>query len=94
MARPDGRSAREDDQLRRARRRWIAIRTHFNAAVARQAVGKTSGEVLKDLDATFNRLRRQLARMTDAQLENNDWCAAWVIGGNTYGHYAEHWADI
>lgn len=66
----------------------------FNAAVARQAVGKTSGEVLKDLDATFNRLRRQVARMTDAQLEDNDWFAAWVIGGNTYGHYEEHWADI
>jgi hypothetical protein len=67
---------------------------HFNAAVARQAVGKTSGEVLKDLDATFNRMRRQVARMTDAQLESNDWFAAWVIGGNTYGHYAEHWADV
>jgi hypothetical protein len=66
----------------------------FNAAVARQAVGKTSGEVLKDLDATFNRLRRQIARMTESQLESNDWFAAWVIGGNTYGHYEEHWADI
>ena len=66
----------------------------FNAAVARQAVGKTSGEILKDLDATFNRLRRLVARLTDAQLESNDWFAAWVIGGNTYGHYAEHWADI
>jgi hypothetical protein len=32
--------------------------------------------------------------MTDAQLESNDWFAAWVIGGNTYGHYAEHWADV
>jgi hypothetical protein len=67
---------------------------NFNAAVARQAVGKTSGEVLKDIDATFNRLRRQLARVTDAQLSNDDWWLAWVIGGNTYGHYEEHWADI
>ena len=66
----------------------------FNATVARQAVGKSSGEVLKDLDATFNRLRRQLARLTDDQLEFEDWWAAWVIGGNTYGHYEEHWADI
>jgi hypothetical protein len=66
----------------------------FNAAVARQAVGKTSGEVLKDIDATFNRLRRQLARVTDAQLSNDDWWLAFVIGGNTYGHYEEHWADI
>jgi hypothetical protein len=66
----------------------------FNASVARQAIGKTAGEVLKDIDATFNRLRRQLARMSDAQLATDDWWAAWVIGGNTYGHYEEHWADI
>ncbi len=66
----------------------------FNAAVARRAIGKTSGEVLKDMDATFNRLRRQMARLTDAQLEAADWWAAWVIGGNTYGHYDEHWAEI
>lgn len=66
----------------------------FNAAIARQAVGKTSGEVLKDMDATFNRLRRQLARVSDAQLANDDWWLAYVVGGNTYGHYDEHWADV
>ncbi len=66
----------------------------FNARVARTAIGKTSGEVLKDMDATFNRLRRQMARLTDAQLQIDDWWAAWVIGGNTYAHYEEHWADI
>jgi hypothetical protein len=66
----------------------------FNAAIARQAVGKTSGEVLKDMDATFNRLRRQLARVSDAHLANDDWWLAYVVGGNTYGHYDEHWADL
>lgn len=66
----------------------------FNAAVARQAIGKTSGEVLKDMDATFNRLRRQMARLTDTQLKNDDWWAAFVIGGNTYGHYEQHFAEI
>ena len=66
----------------------------FNAAVARQAIGKTAGEVLQDMDKTFNRLRRQMQRLTDAQLRIDDWWAAWVIGGNTYGHYQEHWADI
>lgn len=66
----------------------------FNATVARQSVGKTMGEVLKDLDTTFNRLRWQLSRMSDEQLEANDWFAAQVVGGNTYGHYEEHWADI
>ena len=66
----------------------------FNASVARRAVGKTLGEILKDMDGTFTRLRRQMARLTDAHLAEDDWYAAFVIGGNTYGHYEEHWADI
>ena len=66
----------------------------FNAAVARQAIGKTVGEILKDMDATFNRLRRQMARLNDAQLRADDWWLAHVISANTYGHYGEHWAEI
>jgi len=66
----------------------------FNAAVARRAIGKTAGEVLKDMDATFNRLRRQMARLNDAQLRADDWWLAHVISANTYGHYGEHWAEI
>jgi hypothetical protein len=66
----------------------------FNANVARRAVGKTLGEILKDMDGTFTRLRRQMARLTDAQLAEDDWYAAFVIGGNTYGHYDEHWPDV
>ena len=53
-----------------------------------------AGEIIKDMDGTFTRLRRQMARLTDAQLAEDDWYAAFVIGGNTYGHYEEHWADI
>jgi hypothetical protein len=66
----------------------------FNASVARRAIGKTAGEILKDIEATFNRVRRQMARLSDAQLASHDWWAAFVIGGNTYGHYQEHWTDI
>jgi hypothetical protein len=33
-------------------------------------------------------------RLTDAQLAADEWFAAVVIGGNTYGHYEEHWGDI
>jgi hypothetical protein len=66
----------------------------FNASVARQAIGKTAGEVLKDMEMTFNRLRRQMQRLTDVQLRAADGWAAHVIGGNTFGHYAEHTADL
>ena len=66
----------------------------FNAIVARRAVGRTAGEILNDTEATFNRLRRQMQRLTDPLLNVNDAWAAWVVRANTYGHYEEHRADI
>ena len=66
----------------------------FNARVARQAVGRTAGEVLQELDMSFTRLRRHLERLTDAQLAADDAWAAQVIAGNTYDHYGEHLADL
>jgi hypothetical protein len=66
----------------------------FNASVARQAVGKTAGEVLKDTEMTYNRLHRQMSRLTDVQLNTADAWAAHVIAGNTFDHYAEHMADL
>ena len=66
----------------------------FNARVSRQAVGRTAGEVLKEMEMTFNRLRRQLGRLTDQQLVADDGWAAGVIAGNTYEHYQEHAADV
>ncbi len=66
----------------------------FNAVSARRAIGKTAGEVLNDTEATFNRLRRQMQRLSDPQLRQFDGWAAWVIRANTYGHYEEHWQDV
>jgi hypothetical protein len=66
----------------------------INARVARQAVGRTAGEVLKDMELSFNKLRRQVGRLSDDQLTAHDGWAAWVIGANTYGHYAEHADDV
>jgi hypothetical protein len=66
----------------------------FNARVARIAIGRTAGEVLKDLEATFNRLRRQLGRVTDQMLTADDEWAAELIAANTYEHYQEHAADV
>lgn len=66
----------------------------INARVARQAIGRTAGEILKEMEMTFNRLRRQLGRLTDEQLAADDGWAARVIAGNTYEHYEEHWADV
>jgi len=66
----------------------------INAAAARVAIGKTAGEVLKDVEATYARLRRQMLRMTDADLRLGDGWAAERIASNTYDHYAEHLADL
>jgi hypothetical protein len=66
----------------------------FNARVARQAIGRTAGEVLKEMEMTFNRLRRQVSRLSDQQLRADDGWAAQVIAGNTFEHYAEHAADV
>jgi hypothetical protein len=65
-----------------------------NAAAARVALGKTAGEILKDVEASYARLRRQMLRMTDADLRLGDGWAAERIASNTYDHYAEHMADL
>jgi hypothetical protein len=66
----------------------------INARVARQATGRSGGEVLKEMEMTFNRLRRQLARLTDEQLEADNGWATYVIAANTYEHYDEHHDDV
>jgi hypothetical protein len=66
----------------------------FNARTARQAIGRTAGEVIEEMDMSFSRLRRHIERMTDAQLAMHDAWAAHVIAGNTFDHYAEHMADL
>jgi len=66
----------------------------INARAARTAIGKTAGEIVKDNEATFNRLRRQLQRMSDDLLRRDRGWAAQVIASNTYEHYAEHMADL
>jgi hypothetical protein len=66
----------------------------FNARIARQAIGRTAGEILKEMEMTYNRLRRQVSRLNEQQLRADDGWAAKVIAGNTYEHYAEHAADV
>lgn len=65
-----------------------------NARAARNAVGRTTGEVILTLDESFRRLRREAARMTNEQLAADDSWAASVIASNTWRHYAEHLPDL
>jgi hypothetical protein len=66
----------------------------FNARIARQAIGRTAGEILKEMEMTYNRLRRQVSRLTDQQLRADDGWAAQVIANNTYEHYEQHAPDV
>jgi DinB family protein len=66
----------------------------INARSARAAEGRTSGEILQSMEDSVRRLRREVARLTDAQLAANDAWAAAVIAGNSYGHYKEHLPDL
>ena len=66
----------------------------INARAARGAVGRTTGEVLLSVQESYRHLRREVSRLTDAQLDAHDGWAAATIAGNTYGHYDEHLADL
>jgi len=65
-----------------------------NARTARAAAGRTTGEILLTMEDSYRRLRREVARLSDVQLAAHDDWAAAIIAGNTYGHYADHLADL
>lgn len=50
--------------------------------------------LLDELDATFHALRAELAQLTDEQLGADDGGIIKTVAGNTYGHYAEHAAEL
>jgi hypothetical protein len=66
----------------------------INARTARAAEGRPTGEVLLTMEDTYRRLRREVARLSDAQLAAHDAWAAAIIASNTYDHYAEHLDDL
>jgi len=66
----------------------------INARAARAAIGRTTGEILLELDQSYRHLRRKVVQLTDADLAAHDSWAAAVIAGNIYGHYQEHLADL
>jgi hypothetical protein len=65
-----------------------------NARSARAAEGRPTGEVLLGMAESYRRLRRQVARLSDAQLAAHDGWAAAIIAGNTYDHYSDHLDDL
>ena len=66
----------------------------INARAARAAIGRTTGEIVQGVEDSYRKLHRQVARLTDEQLEAHDWWALSITVGNTFGHYEEHENDL
>jgi uncharacterized damage-inducible protein DinB len=65
-----------------------------NARAARAAEGRTTGEVLLGAADSYRRFRREVSNLSDAQLAAHDGWAAEIAAANTWGHYADHLADL
>jgi hypothetical protein len=66
----------------------------FNARLAREATGRTSPEVLKDLDDAHTEMVAEIDRLTPDQLRAHDGWAIALVAGNSYGHYGEHHTEL
>jgi len=66
----------------------------FNAEVAEAAKGRTTREVLAELDDAHARLVAEIEKLTPEQIHaNHDWAIS-VVAGNSYGHYGEHHTEL
>ena len=70
----------------------------FNAAVSRAAAARPGTEVLDALDESFQRLRDEVSRLTDEQVQAHQAdgrsFAHAIVEGDSFGHYAEHEAEL
>ena len=66
----------------------------INARAARAATGRTTGEIVQGVEDSYRRLHRQVARLSDEQLEAHEWFALSIVVGKSFGHYEQHAADL
>jgi hypothetical protein len=66
----------------------------INAAVVARTKGRDAREILRELDASTDKLFAEIEKLDEKQLHaNNDWAIA-IVAGNTYGHFAEHHTEL
>ncbi len=66
----------------------------FNAKVVETHRLAGPEAVLDELDTAHRLMRHEIAQLTDEQVVANDSWVIAVVGGNSYGHYLEHAAEI
>ena len=66
----------------------------INAAVVARTKGRDAREILKQLDASTDKLFAEIEKLDEKHLHANDDWAIAVVAGNTYGHFAEHHTEV
>jgi hypothetical protein len=66
----------------------------INAAVVERTKGRDAREILKELDASTDKLFAEIDKLDEQQLHANDDWAIALVAGNTYGHFAEHHTEL
>ncbi len=66
----------------------------INAEAAQVGSARSRDELLVDFDASYQRLRSEVAGLRDDQLTEHDAWPGGVVVGNTFGHYEEHRPDL
>jgi hypothetical protein len=65
-----------------------------NEGAMASAAGRSREQLMSELDASFDALRAEIAKLRDEQLPELEYWPGGVVVGNTYGHYEEHRADL
>ncbi|HUG06055.1 MAG TPA: maleylpyruvate isomerase N-terminal domain-containing protein [Candidatus Limnocylindria bacterium] len=66
----------------------------INAAVVARTRGGDPRQILKEFDASMDKLVEEIKKLDAAQIHaNEDWVIA-IVAGNTYGHFAEHHVEL
>ena len=66
----------------------------INAAVVERTKGRDARQILKELDASTDKLFAEIEKLDEKQLHANDDWAIAIVAGNTYGHFAEHHTEL
>jgi hypothetical protein len=66
----------------------------INAEVVARTKGRDAREILRELDASIDKLLEDITKLDEKLLHQNDDWAIAIVAGNTYGHFAEHHVEL
>ncbi|HVR88093.1 MAG TPA: DinB family protein [Candidatus Limnocylindria bacterium] len=66
----------------------------FNARIVETHRLVGAEALVDELDTSHRALRRELEQLTDVQIQGGLGWAVVIVAGSSYGHYAEHAAEL